>query len=183
MSAITITTTNFVQFFFIIFVLSVFVLINETSAAAGRCYQCNSRNPLCGVNVSATLKIDGTPCNGQCYTRLNRDDQFTLYRGCSWEHGFMNVQDKDLLILEGNSIWVFCDTSYCNFRATALLTTVCYQPICDYLDFPEDCKLPNADITCGRNCNNKLCNSILLRYRNRNRKRNRNRFNLTKFHL
>ncbi|CAF3390158.1 unnamed protein product [Rotaria sp. Silwood1] len=64
MSAITTTTTNFVQFFFIIFVLSVFLLINETSAAAGHCYQCNSRNPLCGVNVSATLKIDGTPCNG-----------------------------------------------------------------------------------------------------------------------
>lgn len=79
-------------------------------SAAGRCYQCNSRNPLCELYVNATLKIDGTPCNGQCYTRLNRDDESTISRGCSWEHGFMNPQTRNSLILSGNSVWVFCDT-------------------------------------------------------------------------
>ena len=50
---------------------------------------------------------------------------------------------------------------------------VCYQPICNYLNFPADCKLPNADVTCGRFCNNKLCSSHLLRQRLRQRLRNR----------
>jgi hypothetical protein len=79
--------------------------------SAGHCYQCNSRNPLCEIYVNATLKIDGTPCNGQCYTRLNRDDEYTIYRGCSWEHGFMNPQARNSLVLEGNSVWMFCDTA------------------------------------------------------------------------
>ncbi|CAF3750579.1 unnamed protein product [Rotaria socialis] len=170
-TTIIITKNIFVKVFLIIFILSLSVFINETSATAGYCYQCNSRNPKCGINVTADLKLDGTPCNGQCYTRLNRDDEFTIYRGCSWEHGFMTEQRRNLLIIQGNSVWVFCDTPYCNFEATNLFTTVCYQPICDYLNFPEDCKLPNADVTCGRNCNNKLCNSIGVRNRNRNRKR------------
>jgi hypothetical protein len=86
------------------------LVIYLASAAAGYCYQCNSRNPLCGMDVNSTLKIDGTPCNGQCYTRLNRDDEFTIYRGCSWEHGFMTPQRTNILILEGNSVWIFCDT-------------------------------------------------------------------------
>ena len=77
--------------------------------SAGYCYQCNSRNPLCQIDVNATLKIDATPCNGQCYIRLNRDDEFTIYRGCSWEHGFMTPQERNILVLEGNSVWVFCD--------------------------------------------------------------------------
>jgi hypothetical protein len=90
-------------------VLNKFV-IYLASASAGYCYQCNSRDPSCEVSVSETLKIDGTPCNGQCYIRLNRDDENTISRGCSWEHGFMTPQERDLLILEGNSVWVFCDT-------------------------------------------------------------------------
>ncbi|CAF3739382.1 unnamed protein product [Rotaria magnacalcarata] len=170
-TTIIITKDIFVEVFLVIFILSLSVFINETSATAGYCYQCNSRNPKCGINVTAELKIDGTPCNGQCYTRLNRDDEFTIYRGCSWEHGFMTEQRRNLLIIQGNSVWVFCDTPYCNFEATNLFTTVCYQPICDYLNFPQDCKLPNADVTCGRNCSNKLCNSIVVPNRNRNRKR------------
>ena len=80
------------------------------SAAAGRCYQCNARNALCGITVNETLKIDGTPCNGQCYTRVNRADEQTVYRGCSWEHGFMTAQDTDALIIDDNSVWLFCDT-------------------------------------------------------------------------
>ncbi|CAF1440418.1 unnamed protein product [Adineta ricciae] len=149
--------------------------IEMTLAAAGRCYQCNSRNPLCATIANATLKIDSTPCNGQCYTRLNTNDEFTLSRGCSWEFGFMTPQETDTLVLDGRSVWMFCDTPYCNVEATSMLTTVCYQPICNYLNFPEDCKLPNADVTCGRYCNNKLCNTTLVRRATRNRNRNRNR--------
>lgn len=101
---------------------SIFV-VRLAWAAAGRCYQCSSRNLLCGVTVNATLKIDSTPCNGQCYTRLNRNDENTIYRGCSWEHGFMSVQQKNLLILDSNSVWIFCDTAFCNDDATALFNS------------------------------------------------------------
>lgn len=94
-----------------------------SSIPAGRCYQCNSRNPLCGQIANASLKIDSTPCNGQCYTRINRDDEYTLYRGCSWEHGFMKPQERNILILEGNSVWTFCDTAFCNVEAKALLNS------------------------------------------------------------
>jgi hypothetical protein len=62
------------------------------------------------MDVNAALRIDATPCNGQCYTRLNRDDGNTIYRGCSWEYGFMSVQPANTLILQGNSVWTFCDT-------------------------------------------------------------------------
>ncbi len=62
------------------------------------------------MDVNAALRIDGTPCNGQCYTRINRDDENTIYRGCSWEHGFMTSQPLNTLILKGNSVWNFCDT-------------------------------------------------------------------------
>jgi hypothetical protein len=62
------------------------------------------------MDVNATLRIDGTPCNGQCYTRINRDDEYNLYRGCSWEHGFMNSQEPNSLVLEANSVWIFCNT-------------------------------------------------------------------------
>ena len=62
------------------------------------------------MNVNATLKIDGTPCNGQCYTRINRDDEYTIYRGCSWEYGFMSSQTPNTIMIEGNSVWYFCDT-------------------------------------------------------------------------
>jgi len=60
--------------------------------------------------VSPKLQIDGTPCNGQCYIRLNPDDGYTVSRGCSWEHGFMNPQERNILVLEAHSVWVFCDT-------------------------------------------------------------------------
>jgi len=78
---------------------------------------------------------------------------------------------------------------------------VCYQPICSFLKFPEDCALPNADITCGRFCGNELCGSRPVRrvqqqqqqqqhvrrqknrpVRNRNRNRNRNRVRRQKHH-
>ncbi len=120
LTTITITFSN-------IFILLVSLLIDRSEyedmiinellsiclawTSAGHCYQCNSRNPLCQVFVNATLKIDGTPCNGQCYTRLNRDDEYTIYRGCSWEHGFMNPQTRTSLVLQGNSVWMFCDTA------------------------------------------------------------------------
>jgi len=52
---------------------------------------------------------------------------------------------------------------------------VCFQPICSFLKFPEDCQLPNADVTCGQFCGNLLCGSRPIRRRNRYRNRNRNR--------
>ncbi|CAF0938830.1 unnamed protein product, partial [Didymodactylos carnosus] len=111
----------------------------------------------CGIQVAASLKLDATPCNGQCYTRINRNDNGVIYRGCSWEHGFMTSQPTEVLTFERNSGWVFCDSSYCNGQAASLLATTCNQPICQFLNFPEDCKLTNADITCGAQCGNKLC--------------------------
>jgi hypothetical protein len=61
---------------------------------------------------------------------------------------------------------------------------VCYQPICGLLTFPADCKFPNADITCGRFCGNRLCGSrpIQRPTRHRNRNRNRNRIRSHKRH-
>ncbi len=88
-----------------------FFFLHSVSAVAGYCYQCNSRNPSCGLDVDPALKIDATPCNGQCYTRVNRDDEGTIYRGCSWEYGFMTPQTPNTPILEGNSVWTFCDTA------------------------------------------------------------------------
>ncbi|CAF0721958.1 unnamed protein product [Rotaria sordida] len=166
---LTIITANFAQFFFITFILFFSIFINKISASAGYCYQCNSRNPLCRIDVNAALKIDGTPCNGQCYTRINRDDGGVISRGCSWEFGFMSPQEPNTLILERNSVWIFCDKHFCNVEATTLLNTVCFQPICSFLKFPEDCRLPNADITCGRFCGNILCGSRPIRRRNRHR--------------
>lgn len=52
---------------------------------------------------------------------------------------------------------------------------VCYQPICDFLKFPEDCSLPNADVTCGRFCGNVLCGSGPVRRRIQQRQRHRTR--------
>ncbi|UJR35421.1 hypothetical protein I4U23_028178 [Adineta vaga] len=172
--------TNITQLLLIIFILFFFIFIDEISSVSGYCYQCNSRNPLCRIDVNVTLRRDGTPCNGQCYTRINRDDESTIYRGCSWEQGFMNLQKPNSLIIQGNSVWIFCNKPYCNYEATVLLNNVCYQPICSFLKFPEDCKLPNADVTCGRFCGNILCGSRPVRrrnplYRPRNRVRYYNR--------
>ncbi|CAF3025041.1 unnamed protein product [Rotaria socialis] len=166
--------------FFITFILFLSIFIDKISTSAGYCYQCNSRNPSCRIDVNTTIRIDATPCNGQCYTRINRDDKNTIYRGCSWEHGFMNHQEPNTLVIEKNSVWIFCDTPYCNVEATALLNTVCFQPVCSFLIFPQDCRLPNADITCGRFCGNILCGSrpIRLHNRNRNRYQNRNRIRI-----
>jgi len=63
------------------------------------------------MDVNAELKIDGTPCNGQCYTRLDRDDLNTISRGCSWEYGFMSEEQPNTPIVSGNSVWIFCDTA------------------------------------------------------------------------
>jgi hypothetical protein len=52
---------------------------------------------------------------------------------------------------------------------------VCFQPICNFLKFPEDCKLPNADVTCGRFCGNQICGSRSIPRRNHSRQRNRRR--------
>ena len=80
------------------------------SSAAGYCYQCNSRNAKCRIDVDPALKRDGTPCNGQCYTRINRDDGNTISRGCSWEHGFMAKKPSYVPTFEKDSMWIFCDT-------------------------------------------------------------------------
>jgi len=82
----------------------------SVSAAAGYCYQCNSANPSCRMDVSVNLRVDGTPCNGQCYTRINRAAGSAIYRGCSWEHGFMSRQQPNTIVLQGDSVWMFCDT-------------------------------------------------------------------------
>lgn len=63
------------------------------------------------MDVNAELKRDATPCNGQCYTRINQDDRNTISRGCSWEHGFMSPQEPNTLVVKGNSVWIFCDTA------------------------------------------------------------------------
>lgn len=113
---------NMTRVFTLIVVLC-FLSIDLCQSAAGRCYQCNSRNSLCGATVNESLKLDSTPCNGQCYTRINRNDENTVYRGCSWEHGFMTAQRTNLLILDAGSVWIFCDTPYCNFESKALLNS------------------------------------------------------------
>ena len=63
------------------------------------------------MDVNPVLKRDSTPCNGQCYTRVNNDDAGTISRGCSWEHGFMTVQAANTPIPKGNSVFIFCDTA------------------------------------------------------------------------
>lgn len=45
------------------------------SAAAGWCYQCDSRNPRCGTYVDPALKADMIPCNGQCYTYMHKNSK------------------------------------------------------------------------------------------------------------
>jgi hypothetical protein len=45
------------------------------SAAAGWCHQCNSRNPRCGINIDPSMKVDMTPCNGQCYTYMRKNSK------------------------------------------------------------------------------------------------------------
>ncbi|CAF3757777.1 unnamed protein product [Rotaria sp. Silwood1] len=86
-------------------------------AAAGWCYQCDSRNPSCQINVDAVaLANTKTPCNGQCYIRVKSG---LMYRGCSWEYGFMTPQVSFTPIFQHDAMWIFCDTSLCNGNANA----------------------------------------------------------------
>ncbi|CAF0852070.1 unnamed protein product [Adineta steineri] len=89
----------------------------RASAAAGRCYQCNSNNPRCGQQIDPSKKPDTTPCNGQCYTSIVKN---TVYRGCSWEHGFMKEQVTEITVEEKNRLWSFCDTALCNSDANSI---------------------------------------------------------------
>jgi hypothetical protein len=43
---------------------------------AGWCYQCNSKNPLCGNKVDPSQKSQMTPCNGQCYTYSYKNGKY-----------------------------------------------------------------------------------------------------------
>jgi hypothetical protein len=67
------------------------------------------------------------PCNGQCYVRVKDGCMFftkkaisvnssvcfsvVMYRGCSWEYGFMTRQLAWTPIYDQGATWVFCDTS------------------------------------------------------------------------
>ncbi|CAF3941636.1 unnamed protein product [Rotaria sordida] len=84
-------------------------------AAAGWCYECDSRNPSCQFNVDpVALAGHKTPCNGQCYIRVKGG---VMSRGCSWEYGFMTKQVSYTPTFQQEAMWVFCDTSLCNENA------------------------------------------------------------------
>lgn len=46
------------------------------AAPAGWCYQCNSRNPRCGISIDRSAGIDMTPCNGQCYMYMHKNGKY-----------------------------------------------------------------------------------------------------------
>ncbi|CAM4831425.1 unnamed protein product [Rotaria magnacalcarata] len=103
----------------LLFILSLLCyILHPTSASAGWCYQCDSRNPRCGMQIDQTIGIDKTPCNGQCYTYLRKN---ILYRGCSWEHGFMTAQTTFTAVYEKDGLWLFCDTPLCNSNAAPIM--------------------------------------------------------------
>ena len=33
-----------------------------------------------------------------------------LYRGCSWEHGYMTPQPANAPMYDRDAVWIFCDT-------------------------------------------------------------------------
>ncbi|UJR26442.1 hypothetical protein I4U23_007772 [Adineta vaga] len=89
----------------------------EFWCAAGWCYQCDSRNPNCQLTVdTVALAYNKVPCNGQCYTRIKGNQMF---RGCSWEYGFMQRQLPYTLLYEQDAAWIFCDTALCNVNPNA----------------------------------------------------------------
>jgi hypothetical protein len=94
-------------------------------AAAGWCYQCDSRSARCQIDIDPTALIyDKVPCNGQCYIRVQggrmlfqNNSSFFMHnivvmsRGCSWEYGFMQKQLSFTPIFEKEAMWIFCDTA------------------------------------------------------------------------
>ncbi len=96
--------------------------------AAGWCYQCDSRNPGCQVDLDeVVMAYNKVPCNGQCYVCVKDNcmsfknsvsvillfflnDFVVMYRGCSWEYGFTEPQVSLTPMFEQETIWVFCDT-------------------------------------------------------------------------
>ncbi|CAF1112352.1 unnamed protein product [Rotaria sordida] len=103
--------------FFIVFIFLITwtCFIETTLAAAGWCYECDSRNPSCQFNVDpVALAGHKTPCNGQCYIRVKGG---VMSRGCSWEYGFMTKQVSYTPTFQQEAMWVFCDTSLCNGNA------------------------------------------------------------------
>jgi hypothetical protein len=73
------------------------------------------------------MAYNKVPCNGQCYVRVKDNcmsfknstvvillffinDFVVMYRGCSWEHGFMEPQVSLTPMFEREALWVFCDT-------------------------------------------------------------------------
>ena len=96
------------------------------SAAAGWCYQCDSRTAGCQIVVDAEMMAyHKIPCSGQCYVRVKDGRMFThssslffelspslvMSRGCSWEHGFMTNQASYTPLFEQEAMWLFCDTA------------------------------------------------------------------------
>ncbi|UJR38839.1 hypothetical protein I4U23_031504 [Adineta vaga] len=90
------------------------------------------------------MRIDKTPCNA-------------IYRGCSWEHGFMAPEPTDATIHEKAGIWRFCNTSLCNSDGSSIMRDMCYEESCSYFDFPQDCELYNLNMVCGKQCGNQMC--------------------------
>ncbi|CAF1315483.1 unnamed protein product [Rotaria magnacalcarata] len=106
-------SNNFLIFCIVAITLACF--IDTTLGASGWCYQCDSRDPGCQIDLnvlnSAHLRI---PCNGQCYIRVKAS---IMSRGCSWEYGFMTRQIPYTPIYEQEAMWIFCDTALCNGHA------------------------------------------------------------------
>ncbi|CAF1354517.1 unnamed protein product [Adineta ricciae] len=141
------------QAYFLILLVT-FAIHEVSQAASGWCYQCDSRNPRCGNKVDPSLSSHKVPCNGQCYTYSYKN---VVYRGCSWEHGFMTRQSVSEPVYDKENVWLFCDTPLCNNDADRLKAEICDSVICPYLTFPAACKLNNIDTQCGRACGNPLC--------------------------
>ncbi|CAF1420149.1 unnamed protein product [Adineta ricciae] len=103
--------------YFLTFAITWICLIEAVSSAAGWCYQCDYREPNCQLNVDPTAMAHmRVPCNGQCYIRIKENQMF---RGCSWEYGFMQRKVPYTLIYEQEAVWIFCDTALCNVSPNA----------------------------------------------------------------
>ncbi|CAF1421060.1 unnamed protein product [Adineta ricciae] len=142
------------DFIFIIFLSLCCILHLTSAAAAGWCYQCNSKNPRCGMHIDPSMKVDKTPCNGQCYTYIRKN---IVYRGCSWEHGFMTPQITEYATEEKDGLWRFCNTSLCNSDGSSLIRESCDNQLCEYFDLPENCESHNLYTVCGKQCGNQMC--------------------------
>jgi hypothetical protein len=93
-------------------------------AAAGWCYQCDSRSARCQIDIDPTALIyDKVPCNGQCYIRVQGGRM--LFRSSVWIILLFSISNVSWMFM---GIWIYAKTIvvYTNFWARSHVAFLWY---------------------------------------------------------